>query len=164
MPAWEEYSAAPGEVVIRLEPGMAFGTGLHPTTRLCLEALEAHLAPGGTVLDVGTGSGVLAIAAAKLGARSVLALDADPVAVAVARENVAGNGVADARHRAARLAARRRRWCPATFWPTMAPLPLLSDRARLTWSWSTSWPRSSSAWPRPWQRGWRRAARSSPPA
>jgi ribosomal protein L11 methyltransferase len=92
-PAWEEYAPAPGEVVIRLEPGMAFGTGLHPTTRLCLEALEKHAPPGGTALDVGTGSGVLAIAAAKLGVRSVLALDADPVAVNVARENVAMNGV-----------------------------------------------------------------------
>jgi ribosomal protein L11 methyltransferase len=95
VPAWEVYDAAPGEVVIRLEPGMAFGTGLHPTTRLCLEALERHLPPGGTVLDVGTGSGILAIAAAKLGAGPVLALDADPVAVDVARENVAANGVAE---------------------------------------------------------------------
>jgi ribosomal protein L11 methyltransferase len=95
VPAWEEYAPAPGEAVIRLEPGMAFGTGLHATTRLCLEALEAHLAPGCAVLDVGTGSGVLAIAAAKLGARSVLALDTDPVAVTVAEENAALNGVSD---------------------------------------------------------------------
>jgi ribosomal protein L11 methyltransferase len=95
VPAWEEYAPAPDEVVIHLEPGMAFGTGLHPTTRLCLEALEAHLVPGSDVLDVGTGSGVLAIAAAKLGARSVVALDADPGAVRVARENVTMNGVAD---------------------------------------------------------------------
>ncbi len=93
VPAWEEYTPLPGEVTIRLEPGMAFGTGLHPTTRLCLQALETCLAPGNTVLDVGTGSGVLAIAAAKQGARAVLALDADPVAVAVAGENVARNGV-----------------------------------------------------------------------
>ncbi|MCL7452307.1 MAG: 50S ribosomal protein L11 methyltransferase [Anaerolineae bacterium] len=96
VPAWEEYTPTPGEVVVRLEPGMAFGTGLHPTTRLCLEALETELTPGLTVLDVGTGSGVLAIAAVKLGAHSVLALDADPVAVRVARENVAANGVAPA--------------------------------------------------------------------
>lgn len=94
-PAWEEYASAPGEVVIRLEPGMAFGTGLHPTTCLCLEALQQYLTPGATVLDVGSGSGVLAIAAAKLGARSVLALDADPVAVTVARENVRLNDVVD---------------------------------------------------------------------
>lgn len=74
---------------------MAFGTGLHPTTRLCLEALESRLAPGWTVLDVGTGSGVLSIAAAKLGAGPIMALDADPVAVKTARENATMNGVAD---------------------------------------------------------------------
>ena len=94
VPAWEEYTPTPEQVVIRLEPGMAFGTGLHPTTRLCLRAMEEHFVPDGDVLDVGTGSGVLAIAAAKLGARSVLALDADLSAVSVARENVAMNGVA----------------------------------------------------------------------
>ncbi len=94
VPAWEAYTPMPDEVVIRLEPGMAFGTGLHPTTRLCLQALEKHLVPGGQVLDVGTGSGVLAIAAAKLGAQRVLAMDADLTAVGVARENVAMNGVA----------------------------------------------------------------------
>jgi ribosomal protein L11 methyltransferase len=93
VPVWEEYEPAPGEAIIRLEPGMAFGTGLHPTTRLCLEALEKHLVPGTIVLDVGTGSGILAIAAAKLGARSVLALDADPEAVSVAGENVTVNDV-----------------------------------------------------------------------
>ena len=95
VPAWEAYAPAAGEIVIRLEPGMAFGTGLHPTTRLCLEALERHLRPDCAVLDVGTGSGILAIAAAKLGARAVLALDADPVAVRVAQENAATNGVGD---------------------------------------------------------------------
>jgi len=94
-PAWEEYASAPGEIVIRLEPGMAFGTGLHPTTRLCLEALENQARPDSTVLDVGTGSGVLAIAAAKLGVRSVLAMDADPVAVGVAEKNVMMNGVGE---------------------------------------------------------------------
>jgi len=93
VPAWEEYAPASGEIVIRLEPGMAFGTGLHPTTRLCLRALEDHCVPGGDLLDVGTGSGVLAIAAAKLGARSVLAIDADGAAVPIARENVTMNGV-----------------------------------------------------------------------
>lgn len=95
VPAWEEYTAAPGEAVVRMEPGMAFGTGLHATTHLCLEALEAHLIPGCAVLDVGTGSGVLSIAAAKLGARTVLALDTDPVAIAVARENIVLNGVTE---------------------------------------------------------------------
>jgi ribosomal protein L11 methyltransferase len=108
VPAWEEYEPAEGEAIIRLEPGMAFGTGLHPTTRLCLQALETHLSdlqrgsqPDLSVLDVGTGSGILAIAAAKLGARAVLALDADPVAVDVARENVTMNQVTaavDVRH------------------------------------------------------------------
>ena len=93
VPAWEEYAPSPREIVIRLEPGMAFGTGLHPTTRLCLQALETRCPVGGELLDVGTGSGVLAIAAAKLGANSVLALDADATAVAIARENVAMNGV-----------------------------------------------------------------------
>lgn len=95
VPAWEDYAAGAGEVVIRLEPGMAFGTGLHPTTRLCLEAMERYVAAGAMVLDVGTGSGVLAIAAAKQGAQSVLALDADSAAVTVARENVEQNGVAE---------------------------------------------------------------------
>ena len=95
VPAWEAYSPAPDQVVIRLEPGMAFGTGLHPTTRLCLETMEEWLVPGGAVLDVGTGSGVLAIAAAKLGTGPVLAIDADPVAVRVAAENVTANGAGE---------------------------------------------------------------------
>ncbi len=95
VPAWETYEPGEGEVVIRLEPGMAFGTGLHPTTRLCLEAMEAAVSPGDRVLDVGTGSGVLAIAAALLAAGAVVAVDADPVAVRVAEENVAANGVGD---------------------------------------------------------------------
>ncbi len=117
--AGQLHGSTSDRVVIRLEPGMAFGTGLHPTTRLCLEALEQCLAPeseqaaahrnafahqnafahrnapASSVLDVGTGSGILAIAAAKLGARSVLALDTDPVAVVVAQENVIKNGVSE---------------------------------------------------------------------
>src|SRR5581483_10229225 len=67
-PSWLEYSPLPGEIVIELDPGMAFGTGLHPTTRLCLTALEKYVMPGVEMLDVGTGSGILAIGAAKLGA------------------------------------------------------------------------------------------------
>ena len=92
-PPWQEYKPRPDEIVIELDPGMAFGTGLHPTTRMCLEALEEHLKPGAKVLDLGTGSGILAIAAAKLGAGSVLALDNDPLAVKAARANVRANGV-----------------------------------------------------------------------
>lgn len=92
-PTWREYAPQAGDLVIELDPGMAFGSGLHPTTRLCLEALEDYLPPEGTVLDVGTGSGILAIAAARLGALRVLALDTDPLAVRVARENVVLNQV-----------------------------------------------------------------------
>ncbi len=92
-PSWLDYVPAPDEVVIRLDPGMAFGTGLHPTTQMCLVALEERLRPGMAVLDVGTGSGILAIAAAKLGAGHVLAVDSDSVAVRTARENVMTNGV-----------------------------------------------------------------------
>jgi ribosomal protein L11 methyltransferase len=95
VPQWQSYTPAPDEIVITLDPGMAFGTGTHPTTRLCLEALERALSPGMRVLDLGTGSGVLAIAAAKQGAASVLALDIDDLAVAAARENVGANGVSD---------------------------------------------------------------------
>jgi ribosomal protein L11 methyltransferase len=91
-PPWQEYKRRSNEIVIVLDPGMAFGTGLHPTTRMCLQALEEHLEPGAKVLDLGTGSGILAIAAAKLGAGSVLALDNDPLAVRAARVNVQSNG------------------------------------------------------------------------
>ena len=92
-PPWQEYKPEPDEIVVVLDPGMAFGTGLHPTTRMCLQALEEHLKPGARVLDLGTGSGILAIAAAKLGASSVLALDNDPVAVRTAQANVKSNEV-----------------------------------------------------------------------
>lgn len=87
-PSWQRYVAAPGDVVVDVDPGMAFGTGLHPTTQMCLIELEERTAPGISVLDLGTGSGILAIAAAKLGADRVLALDVDPMAVGVARKNV----------------------------------------------------------------------------
>ncbi|MCR4408108.1 MAG: 50S ribosomal protein L11 methyltransferase [Anaerolineae bacterium] len=92
-PTWLSYSPSAGEALIELDPGMAFGTGLHPTTRQCLLALEEHLRPGMSVLDLGCGSGILAIAAAKLGAGTVLALDTDPTAVEVAQANVSANAV-----------------------------------------------------------------------
>ena len=92
-PPWSEVAAAPGRVVIRIEPGMAFGTGTHETTRLCLAAIERHFR-GGSFLDVGTGTGVLAIAAARLDPSArVEACDTDPLAVSVAEENARLNGV-----------------------------------------------------------------------
>jgi ribosomal protein L11 methyltransferase len=94
-PSWRNYVPQPGEVVLELDPGMAFGTGLHPTTRMCLELLEQRVRPGVRVLDVGTGSGILALAAAKLGAASVLALDVSSVAVEAAQANVRANGLED---------------------------------------------------------------------
>ena len=90
-PAWLEHPAGAEDVEIVLDPGMAFGTGTHPSTQLCLRALEEHLRPGDEALDLGCGSGILAIAAARLGAAGVLALDNDPVAVTAARQNVALN-------------------------------------------------------------------------
>src|SRR5215470_7230346 len=80
-PSWREYTSKEHEVVLTLDPGMAFGTGIHPTTRLCLERVEQLVQPGMSVLDVGTGSGILALAAVKLGARSVYAIDNSSVAV-----------------------------------------------------------------------------------
>ncbi|MCD6520253.1 MAG: 50S ribosomal protein L11 methyltransferase [Anaerolineae bacterium] len=95
VPTWHTYIPREGEVVIRLDPGMAFGTGLHASTRLCLIAIEQLLRPGMHVLDVGTGSGILAISAALHGAALVRALDIDPDAVRTARENVVLNNVED---------------------------------------------------------------------
>jgi ribosomal protein L11 methyltransferase len=104
-PSWQAYDARPGDRVIELDPGMAFGTGQHPTTQLVLVLLEALDArgrvAGGRILDLGTGSGVLAIAAARAGAAAVLALDVDDVATRAAAENVRRNGDAatiDVRH------------------------------------------------------------------
>lgn len=94
-PSWRDYAAEPGDIVIQLDPGQAFGTGLHPSTQLSLVALEALVSPGAEVLDLGTGSGILAIAAAKLGAGRVLAIDEDPVAVGVAQTNAKVNQVGD---------------------------------------------------------------------
>ncbi len=92
-PSWTE-ALADGATEIVLDPGMAFGTGVHPTTRQCLEALSRLEVAGARVLDVGTGSGILAIAAAKRGAVAVVAVDTDPLAVRAAAENAARNAVA----------------------------------------------------------------------
>ena len=95
VPAWQTYTPAAGEVTVRMDPGMAFGTGTHETTRLVISLLEEELAGGERVLDVGTGSGILAICARKLGAASCAAYDIDPVAVKVARENFRENDCPD---------------------------------------------------------------------
>ncbi len=94
-PSWLEYTPRENDIVIELDPGMAFGTGLHPTTRLCMIALEKHLTGKPRILDVGTGSGILSITAAKLGACEILALDTDPVAVETAARNLAINHAQD---------------------------------------------------------------------
>lgn len=94
-PTWEDYEASEGERIIELDPGMAFGTGTHPTTALCLQTLESVVKGGEEMIDVGTGSGILAIGACRLGAKSVLALDLDPVAVSSATENVRLNGLSE---------------------------------------------------------------------
>jgi ribosomal protein L11 methyltransferase len=94
-PTWEDYTPSPEELIIELDPGMAFGTGTHETTSLCLQTLEYVIHGGEEVIDVGTGSGILSIAAIKLGAKHVLALDLDPVAVTIANENVLLNGLED---------------------------------------------------------------------
>ena len=88
VPSWTDYEAKTGEKIIRLDPGMAFGTGTHPTTKMSLFALEQVFRGGETVLDVGTGSGVLSIASSLLGAKSIYAYDLDEVAVRVAQENI----------------------------------------------------------------------------
>lgn len=100
VPTWEDAASQPGDLVMRIDPGMAFGTGGHETTRLCLELLEKTMDADGqavapSLLDLGTGSGILAMAASLLGAGRILALDIDPEAVIVARENLALNDLAD---------------------------------------------------------------------
>ena len=94
-PSWEEAAAEPERITLELDPGMAFGCGNHPTTTMCLELMEDLIVGGEEVCDVGTGSGILAIAAAKLGASSVTAIDLDETAVKVAKENVRINDAAD---------------------------------------------------------------------
>lgn len=92
-PSWEFYSVQPDDLILDLDPGMAFGTGGHPTTKLCLEALEDYVRPGMTVADIGTGSSILSLGAARLGATHVFATDIDLLPRKIAKENVARNGL-----------------------------------------------------------------------
>ena len=95
VPSWVEYEAAPDQLIVRLDPGQAFGTGHHETTRLCLAALDGTVHPGMHVLDIGAGSGILSIAAVKLGAARVDAFEIDPIAADVARANCEANGAGE---------------------------------------------------------------------
>lgn len=92
-PIWEEYDTQGEELVVELDPGMAFGTGTHETTRMCIQSLEKYVKEDSTVFDVGCGSGILAIAAAKLGSKMAVGVDLDPVAVESAKENVGCNNL-----------------------------------------------------------------------
>ena len=94
-PGWAEFEPLPGDKVIEIDPGLAFGTGTHETTGMCTALVEKYVRPGQRVIDIGTGSGILAIAAAHMGADEVLATDLDPVAVRVAAENAGINGFGD---------------------------------------------------------------------
>ena len=94
-PLWEDEYDPQGRTVLHLEPGLAFGTGTHETTRLCLELLEKYITPGVDFLDMGCGSGILSVAALLLGAKSAVGVDIDPLAVKTAQENAQTNGVAD---------------------------------------------------------------------
>ncbi|MFA6940169.1 MAG: 50S ribosomal protein L11 methyltransferase [Clostridiaceae bacterium] len=93
VPMWKSYTPKGGEAVIKMDPGMAFGTGTHETTRMCVKALERHVKNNSEVFDIGTGSGILSIAASKLGAKKVTAVDLDKVAVDAARDNVSFNNI-----------------------------------------------------------------------
>ncbi len=95
VPAWEDYTSKDGEVVVKMDPGMAFGTGTHETTRLVMKIMQDEIKGGELLLDVGTGSGILSICASKLGVRHSNAYDIDPVAVKVARENALADGCAN---------------------------------------------------------------------
>ncbi|QXM06202.1 50S ribosomal protein L11 methyltransferase [Crassaminicella indica] len=92
-PSWEEYTPSLDEIVIELDPGMAFGTGTHETTMMCIQNLEKYVKDTSTVFDIGCGSGILSIVAAKLGAKKVIGVDLDEVAVEASKRNVLDNGV-----------------------------------------------------------------------
>ncbi len=94
-PSWEEYEEKPGDIILELDPGMAFGTGTHETTMMCIAAIEKYMSKGDTVFDIGCGSGILAIAAAKLGATKVIGVDLDESTIHVSEENVRMNNVQD---------------------------------------------------------------------
>lgn len=94
-PTWEEYEVKEGEIIVELDPGMAFGTGTHETTMLCIEALEKYVDENSFVYDVGCGSGILSIVSAKLGAKKVVGVDLDPLCVKISNENIALNEVKD---------------------------------------------------------------------
>jgi len=94
-PSWEEYTSGENEEVINIDPGMAFGTGIHASTRFCLKFIDQYVHGGENIIDAGCGSGILSIAAAKLGAKKVFAMDIDELAVRIARENVILNGLDD---------------------------------------------------------------------
>ena len=95
VPAWEKYEAEEGEIIVTMDPGMAFGTGTHETTRLIIGLLQKYVKEGMSLLDVGTGSGILAICGAKLGAMTCRAYDIDPMSVRVANENIRESGLCD---------------------------------------------------------------------
>jgi ribosomal protein L11 methyltransferase len=92
-PTWREYKAEPDEIVLEIDPGMAFGTGTHPTTALCISLIEKYLFPGAAFLDVGTGSGILMVAAARLGAGKLIGIDNDAIALEIAEKNLRLNHI-----------------------------------------------------------------------
>ncbi|MDY6792074.1 MAG: 50S ribosomal protein L11 methyltransferase [Thermodesulfobacteriota bacterium] len=92
-PSWQDYDANPDDLIIEIDPGMAFGTGTHPTTALCISMIEKYIKQGDTFLDIGTGSGILMIVAAKLGARKVCGIDNDELAIDIAEKNLILNGI-----------------------------------------------------------------------
>lgn len=94
-PTWEEYEEQEGDIVIELDPGMAFGTGTHETTTMCIQAIEKYMDKKDTLFDIGCGSGILSIAAAKLGAKKVIGVDLDEMAIRVSKENIELNNVSD---------------------------------------------------------------------